>query len=77
MLRLLHHLRTIMKTYKVVDLETNETFIWTIQKVLEEVNRDSLTKEDLLEDPHHPDCPAFDGFGCRCQEIERENHESI
>ena len=66
-----------MKTYKVVDLETNETFIWTIQKVLEEVNRDSLTKEDLLEDPHHPDCPAIDGFGCRCEEIERENHESI
>jgi len=46
-------------------------------EVLENVNHDSLTKEDLLEDPHHPDCPAFDGFGCRCEEIERENHESI
>ena len=21
------------------------------------------------EDPHHPDCPACDGFGCRCEEL--------
>jgi hypothetical protein len=23
-----------------------------------------------LELDHHPDCPAVDGFGCRCTEIE-------
>ena len=26
-----------------------------------------------LELDHHPDCPAVDGFGCRCTEIEEEN----
>lgn len=25
---------------------------------------------ELSEDPHHADCPAFDGFGCRCNELE-------
>jgi len=26
-----------------------------------------------LELDHHPDCPAVDGFGCRCTEIEEVN----
>ena len=80
-----------MKTYKAINLETRETFIWTAQEILELVNSDrsdewtDYTLEDLqdnpnevlgwakceLVDPHHPDCPAFDGFGCRCEEIER------
>jgi hypothetical protein len=21
------------------------------------------------EESHHPDCPAIDGFGCRCEEL--------
>ena len=24
---------------------------------------------ELSEDPHHTDCPAFDGYGCRCDEL--------
>ena len=24
------------------------------------------TQIKALEDPHSPDCPAVDGFGCRC-----------
>ena len=23
----------------------------------------------LNEAPHHPDCPATDGFGCHCDEL--------
>ena len=23
----------------------------------------------LNEHPHHPDCPATDGFGCHCNEL--------
>jgi len=30
-----------------------------------------LQVEDA-EDKHHPDCPAFDGFGCRCEELNKE-----
>ena len=26
-----------------------------------------------IELDHHPDCPAVDGFGCRCSEIEEVN----
>lgn len=25
--------------------------------------------EDVWEVTHHPDCPAIDGFGCRCNEL--------
>jgi len=27
---------------------------------------------DDAEDEHHPDCPAFDNFGCRCEELNKE-----
>lgn len=30
-----------------------------------------LQVEDA-EDNHHPDCSAFDGFGCRCDELNKE-----
>ena len=29
-----------------------------------------INQVDELEDKHHADCPAFDGFGCRCNELE-------
>jgi hypothetical protein len=25
---------------------------------------------EVSEDPHHPNCPAFDGFGCYCDRLE-------
>jgi 1,2-phenylacetyl-CoA epoxidase PaaB subunit len=27
---------------------------------------------DDAEDEHHPDCLAFDNFGCRCEELNKE-----
>ena len=29
-----------------------------------------INQVDELEDKHHADCPAIDGFGCRCNELE-------
>jgi len=29
-----------------------------------------INQVDELEDKHHVDCPAFDGFGCRCEQLE-------
>jgi len=23
----------------------------------------------MTEESHHPDCPAIDGFGCRCEQL--------
>ena len=46
-----------MKTYKITDTEEGESFIWTAEQVLEEVNRDrsdewqDYTLEDLEECP--------------------------
>jgi hypothetical protein len=46
-----------MKTYKITDTEEGESFIWTAEQVLEEVNRDrsdgwqDYTLEDLEEYP--------------------------
>ena len=46
-----------MKTYKITDTEDGESFIWTAEQVLEEVNRDrshewqNYTLEDLEEYP--------------------------
>ena len=46
-----------MKTYKITDTEDGESFIWTAEQVLEEVNRDrsdewqDYTLEDLEECP--------------------------
>ena len=46
-----------MKTYKITDTEGGESFIWTAEQVLEEVNRDrsdewqDYTLEDLEEYP--------------------------
>ena len=31
-----------------------------------------INQVDELEDKHHFDCPAFDGFGCRCEELNKE-----
>ena len=31
-----------------------------------------VNQVDELEDKHHPDCPACDGFGCRCDELNKE-----
>ena len=31
-----------------------------------------IQQVDELEDKHHFDCPAFDGFGCRCEELNKE-----
>ena len=31
-----------------------------------------IMQVDELEDEHHPDCPAFDNFGCRCDELNKE-----
>jgi hypothetical protein len=31
-----------------------------------------INQVDELEDKHHPDCPAFDNFGCRCDELNKE-----
>jgi hypothetical protein len=31
-----------------------------------------INQVDELEDKHHPDCPAFDNFGCRCEELNKE-----
>jgi hypothetical protein len=28
------------------------------------------TSERIEEEAHHSDCPAVDGFGCRCDELE-------
>jgi hypothetical protein len=30
-----------------------------------------INQVDELEDKHHPDCPAFDNFGCRCDELNK------
>jgi len=27
---------------------------------------------EFMEDDHRPDCPAVDGFGCHCDEVENE-----
>ena len=27
---------------------------------------------DEIGDIHHADCPAFDGFGCRCDQLNKE-----
>ena len=27
---------------------------------------------EFMEDDHCPDCPAVDGFGCHCGEVENE-----
>jgi len=46
-----------MKTYKITDTEEGESFIWTAEQVLEEVNRDrsdewqEYTLEDLEKYP--------------------------
>ena len=46
-----------MKTYKITETEEGESFIWTAEQVLEEVNRDrsdewqDYTLEDLEEYP--------------------------
>ena len=32
-----------------------------------------INQVDELEDKHHPDCPAFDGFGCRCEELAKQD----
>ena len=46
-----------MKMYKITDTEEGESFIWTAEQVLEEVNRDrsdewqDYTLEDLEEYP--------------------------
>ena len=46
-----------MKTYKITNTEGDESFIWTAEQVLEEVNRDrsdewqDYTLEDLEEYP--------------------------
>ena len=31
-----------------------------------------VNQVDELEDKHHPDCPAFDNFGCRCEQLNKE-----
>ena len=31
----------------------------------------------LNEEPHHPDCPATDGFGCHCDELGPWGHEPL
>lgn len=31
-----------------------------------------ILQVEEAEDKHHPDCPAFDGFGCRCDELNKE-----
>ena len=52
-----HRKREIMKTYKITETEEGESFIWTAEQVLEEVNRDrsdewqDYTLEDLEEYP--------------------------
>lgn len=30
-----------------------------------------INEVEELEDKHHPDCPAFDNFGCRCEELNK------
>jgi hypothetical protein len=32
-----------------------------------------INQVDELEDKHHPICPAFDNFGCRCDELHRQD----
>ena len=35
-----------------------------------EREKDMKTSERIEEEAHHSDCPAVDGFGCRCDELE-------
>ncbi len=30
---------------------------------------DEVDVPEEIADPHHPDCPAVDGFGCHCDEL--------
>jgi len=31
-----------------------------------------ILQVDDVENPHHPDCPAFSWFGCLCDELNKE-----
>ena len=35
-----------------------------------------INQVDELEDKHHPLCTAHDGFGCRCEELEKADLKS-
>lgn len=35
-------------------------------------NEYDVTAKPTQEEPHHPDCPATDGFGCRCDGYQLE-----
>jgi hypothetical protein len=37
---------------------------------------ESVNQVDELEDKHHPLCTAHDGFGCRCEELEKADLKS-
>jgi hypothetical protein len=43
---------------------------WILSYHTQEQVGDWITQLQEDEETHHPDCPAVDGFGCRCDELE-------
>lgn len=37
----------------------------------------AIVAATVVEAPHHPDCPATDGFGCHCDELGPWEHEPL
>ena len=37
----------------------------------------AIVAATVVEAPHHPDCPATDGFGCHCDELGPWEHDPL
>lgn len=69
------------KTQEQLDEELFASLLPTIDEMFDKIFpakmfcEAEIADEELIEEPHHFDCPAVDGLGCRCEELYQEEDD--